>query len=105
VISNLLNCIYTNFRACPSPENFLARTPVAEIGIQSETDVQKVVLAGASNLKYSVAYFSNPSFTFIDHTTPGWMPTPENIAALRDSVRIHSTQKACAFVFNLFGNT
>jgi hypothetical protein len=104
LLSNLLNCIYKNYRACPSPEKFLARATDTDVTTESETGVQGMVLAGASNLKYSVAYFSDPSFTFIDNTIPGWMPTPDNVAVLLEKVRSHSNQKVCAFIFDLFGN-
>jgi hypothetical protein len=41
----------------------------------------------------------------VDNSVPGWMPTPENISALRDSVRAFETEKVSAFVFDLLGNS
>jgi lysophospholipase L1-like esterase len=105
LLSNLLACIFSNFRACSSPENFLLRTTDNRDCPQSESLEQKVVLIGSSNLKYSTPYFSDPSFAFVDNSVPGWMPTPENIVAMRDNVRAHAAQHANAFVFDLLGNS
>jgi hypothetical protein len=60
---------------------------------------------GSSNLKYSTPYFSDQFFTYVDNSVPGWMPTPDNITALRNSVRAYEAEKVSAFVFDLFGNT
>jgi hypothetical protein len=67
--------------------------------------VQRVVVAGASNLKYSVAYFSDPDLEFIDLSSPGWVPTPRNVTILKESVLKQKSQNVTAFVFDLFGNT
>jgi lysophospholipase L1-like esterase len=64
-----------------------------------------VVLCGASNLKCSVACFNDVSFSYVDITVPGWMPTPENIATLSERVRALSADRNSAFVFDLLGNT
>jgi hypothetical protein len=63
------------------------------------------VLIGSSNLKYSKQYFSDQSFTYVDNSVPGWMPTPDNITAMLTSVRAHVAEKVSAFVFDLFGNS
>jgi hypothetical protein len=105
LLSNLLACIFSHFRACSSPENFLVRMTDNRDCPQSETLEQKVVLIGSSNLKYSMPYFSDPSFAYVDNSVPGWMPTPENIVAMRDNVRAHVAQHASAFVFDLLGNS
>jgi hypothetical protein len=105
LLSNLLTCIFTNFRACSSPENFLVRTTEVRTCLRSETSEKKVVLIGSSNLKYSTPYFSDQLFTYVDNSVPGWMPTPENITSLRNSVRAYEAEKVSAFVFDLFGNS
>jgi hypothetical protein len=51
LLSNMLGYIFGTFRACQSSENLLARTTKANCGTRAETDVQKMVVAGASNLK------------------------------------------------------
>jgi hypothetical protein len=96
---------FTNFRACSSPKNFLVRTTEVRTCLRSETSEKKVVLMGSSNLKYSTPYFSDQSFTYVDNSVPGWMPTPENITSLRNSVRAYEAEKVSAFVFDLFGNS
>jgi hypothetical protein len=67
--------------------------------------VQKVVLIGSSNLKNSTPFFKDPAFVFLVNSLPGWMPTPENIAAVLNTVRAHVAQQANAFVFDLLGNS
>jgi hypothetical protein len=67
--------------------------------------VQKVVLIGSSNLKNSTPFFKDPAFVFLDNSLPGWMPTPENIAAVQNTVRAQVAQQANAFVFDLLGNS
>jgi hypothetical protein len=64
-----------------------------------------VVIAGASNLKHSVAYFSDPTLEFIDVSSPGWVPTSGNISDLKEKVTNHCSQNVTGFVFDLFGNT
>jgi hypothetical protein len=105
LLSNLLNHVFAIFRACPSPEKFLARATDTNITSESETIVQRVVLCGASNLKYSAACFNDSSFSYVDNTVPGWTPTPENIAALLERVRVLSADRNSAFIFDLLGNT
>ncbi len=78
---------------------------VANGGHDAEAGVQRVVVAGASNLKYSVAYFSDPDIKFIDLSSPGWVPTPGNVTDLKEKVLSHKSQKVSAFVFDLFGNS
>ncbi len=78
---------------------------MADFGNRSENGKQKVVIAGASNLKYSVAYFKDPNLEFTDLCSPGWVPTPGNVTTLKDGVGKQLTQNARGFVFDLFGNT
>jgi hypothetical protein len=105
LLSILLACVFSNFRACSSPENVLIRTSFPTVRPQSETSVQKVVLIGSSNLKNSTPFFKDPMFVFLDNSLPGWMPTPENIATVQNTVRAHVAQQANAFVFDLLGNS
>jgi hypothetical protein len=105
LLSNLLACIFSNFRACSSPENLLVRTTENNDFAQSEFREQKIVLIGSSNLKYSAPYFNDTSFKYVDNSVPGWMPTPENIVATRENVRTQVDQHASAFVFDLLGNS
>jgi hypothetical protein len=105
LLSILLTCVFSNFRACPSPENILVRTTTPTAQPLSETSVQKVVLIGSSNLKNCTPFFNDPNFVVIDNSQPGWMPTSDNIAALQSTVRAHAAQQVNAFVFDLLGNS
>ncbi len=64
-----------------------------------------MVLAGASNLKYSARHFSDTDFTFVDVSTPGWTANPLNIARLAAEVEHRVKEGAKAFVFDLLGNS
>ncbi len=77
LISLLLNNIFKNFRACSSPEEYLARAD--ESAKLSETIEQKVVLVGASNLNHASQYFEANDLTFENRSIPGWTPTVENV--------------------------
>ncbi len=100
LLGNMLKYIFNNFRACQSPENLLVRTTTANSGHDAETGLQRVVIAGASNLKHSVAYFSDPDIKFFDLSSPGWVPTPGNILDLKEKILFHKSQKVSAFVFD-----
>ncbi len=80
LLRSLLTSFYTNFRACTSPESYLARAP--SNSLNSETVGQNVILAGASNLKYSAKHFTGVNLTFRDISSPGWVANPNNIAGL-----------------------
>ncbi len=102
----LIATIFTNFRACESPENFLVRTENA----QNKTTVpenpeQKVMLAGASNLKYSSVYFSHDKMEFVDQSEPGWSASVSNIGKLLLQTEKNVQDGATAFVFDILGNT
>jgi hypothetical protein len=105
LLGNMLEYIFNNFRACQSPENLLVRTTTANSGHDAETGLQRVVIAGASNLKHSVAYFSDPDIEFFDLSSPGWVPTPGNVLDLKEKILFHKSQKVSPFVFDLFGNS
>jgi hypothetical protein len=58
LLSFLLEQVFVNFRACADPESYLGRVDQAQKNsMTSETHEQTVVLAGASNLKYSAKHF------------------------------------------------
>ncbi len=79
--------IYSNFRPCASPESNLPRAHLAEnTNVTSETQGQKVVLAGASNTKQSAARFNSTFQGCVDISTPGWTPTPGNVAKIKSNV-------------------
>jgi hypothetical protein len=71
----------------------------------SETCERKVVLAGASNLKYSAKHFVCNELKVLDVSCPGWIATPESISKLASIVSEHANLGAVGFVFDLFGNT
>jgi hypothetical protein len=105
LLSTMLNWNFTNFRACASPENYLARATIAEeSNSKSGTGMQKVVLVGASNLNRSQSSFVDPSLVFSNKSVAGWTPVPENIRSLSDMIRQQQEQGAKAFVLNIFGN-
>jgi hypothetical protein len=54
-----------------------------------------VVLAGASNLKYSAACFRHENMTFVDLSASGWMASAESIGELQELVKkqVHDASK------------
>jgi hypothetical protein len=105
LLSTMTNWIFTNFRACASPESYFVRATIAEdSNPKSETDKQKVVLVGASNLNRSVASFSDLSLDFSNKSVADCTPSPENIGLLSDMLRQQHELGAKAFVFDIFGN-
>lgn len=104
-LSSLLNLISKDFRACSSPEIYLIRASSAILKKNTESDEQKVVLVGPSNLKYSARYFMVNDLTFVDNSTPGWTANPPNIARLTAVVEQRVKESAKAFVFDLLGNS
>jgi hypothetical protein len=99
----MLQEIHENFRACQSPETYLARA--AEKPLQSEKKTEKrVLLVGASNLKHSVPHFAGTAMTFANITTVGWMATAENVKNLGALIDSRS-QETDAYVFDLLGNS
>jgi hypothetical protein len=71
----------------------------------SETHEQTVVLAGASNLKYSAKHFVCNGLKIVDVLCPGWTANTDNINKLASTVSDHVNRGAVGFVFDLFGNT
>jgi hypothetical protein len=102
LLSSLLGCIFEKFRACSRPEAYFERAD--EGNILSETTEQKVMLVGASNLRHSLAHFAGTGTCVIDHTIPGWTPSPDNIAK---TVKNTETEPGVSYavVFDLLGNS
>jgi hypothetical protein len=102
LLSLLLNTIFNNFRACSRPEDYLERAD--EIEKISETHEQKVVLVGASNLNRARQYFETAELAVVNHSTPGWTPTLENVKTMTGVVE-NEAKRDSAFVFDIFGNS
>jgi hypothetical protein len=99
----MLQEIHENFRACQSPELYLARAD--EKTFQSEEKMEhRVLLVGANNLKHSVPHFADTTMSFANITTSGWMATAENVKNL-ESLISSRTQETDAFVFDRLGNS
>ncbi len=101
-LGSLLTYIFDNFRACSSPESYLAR--VDENSNTFENQDKNIFLFGASNLRQSLSHFKDKVLQFEHHTVPGWMATQENISLLAKLVESRAGSCA-AFVFDLFGNS
>jgi hypothetical protein len=106
LLSFLLEQVYVNFRACADPESYLVRVDHAQKNnMTSETTEQTVVLAGASNLKYSAKHFVCNGLKIVDVSCSGWTANSDNINKLASTVSDHVKRGAVGFVFDLFGNT
>ncbi len=102
LLSLLLANIFTNFRACSRPEDYLARAD--EIAKESETTEQKVILVGASNLNRASRSFEAPDLIFENHSVPGWTPTADNVKKMSTLVE-DKAKGGAAFVFDILGNS
>jgi hypothetical protein len=103
LLGSLLNCLYSNIRACTSPEEYFARED--EKNNQSEEKHgQRIVLIGASNLGHSVPHLAGTDMVFVPVLKPGWVATVENVVELADTVKglVSTTSQ---FVIDLFGNS
>jgi hypothetical protein len=100
LLGTLLNCIFEKFRACSRPEVYFERA--TETQIISEALPQKVTLVGASNLRHCVSHVAGHGVKVVDHTFPGWTPSPGNVAQLQEKVE---TDMSSSYVFDLFGNS
>jgi hypothetical protein len=103
LLGSLLNCLFSNFRACVSPEEYLARADGTKTSSKNNNE-QKVVLVGASNLGHSVPHFAGSESEIVTVIKPGWIATSENVAVLAGTVK-NLAPTASAFVFDLFGNS
>jgi hypothetical protein len=95
--------LYSNFRACAIPEDYLAREDERKTHSEEKQE-QKIVLIGASNLGHSVRHFASADKIFIPVIKPGWVATVENVAELINVVKVQAPT-ATLFVFDLFGNS
>jgi hypothetical protein len=100
LLGTLLNCIFEKFRACSGPEAYFERA--AENKVTSEAQMQKVTLVGASNLRHCVPHVAGQGVKVIDHTFPGWAPSPGNVAKVQENIE---TDVSSSYVFDLFGNS
>jgi lysophospholipase L1-like esterase len=103
LLSSMLQEIHDNFRACQSPEIYLARADEKPVHSEEKKE-QRVLLVGASNLKHSVPHFADATLTFANITTAGWIATDENVKNLITLINSR-TQETDAFVFDLLGNS
>jgi hypothetical protein len=71
----------------------------------SENHEQKVMLVGASNLRYSSVYLFHDKFEFVDQSEPGWSASVNNIGKLLLQTQKNVQDGAAAFVFDILGNT
>jgi hypothetical protein len=62
------------------------------------------MLVGASNLWHSLPHFAGTGTCVINHTTPGWTPSSDNIAKMLKCTENESGVSS-AFVFDLLGNS
>ncbi len=79
----LLQTIDSNSQTCEAPEDFLVR------GIKvlaAESELRKVVLVGASNLRRCADLFEQAGYMVVDLTVPGWIAPPEKIAQMQEKI-------------------
>ena len=81
------------------------RTDPANVTVPEGTQVQKVVLVGASILKKTTGYMRAEGVEVVDMCVPGWSLTPENVAELTGRLRQLDNPSPVVYVLDLFGNS
>ncbi len=99
LLSALINKLKCTYATSANTEDIFPAEP-AEF---ESTPIQKTVhLFGGSNMKKIAPELEQNNFTVIDHTVPGWVPTPCNIAKLSEI--IERIDPADYVVADLLGN-
>ncbi len=99
----LIGTLHSEFKACPSPESFLARANVSKHCTQLTG--RNVVLAGASNLCHCANYLASAGMKVTSLSKPGWVASKENIAEMSSGVRAMMEQGCSAVIFYLYRNS
>jgi hypothetical protein len=102
LVRTLVETVHRCLQTCASPENFLERDTIA---VASDTNEQKVVLLGASNLGCCAQRLRKRGKQVIDLTQPGWVASSENIEAMAEKLKNTVCNEASTLVFDLFGNS
>jgi hypothetical protein len=101
LVRTLIHTVNKDFQTCSNPESFLVREFMAE---EPDTESQKVILLGASNLGHCADRFRKLGIAVVDLTIPGWIATPENVTALLEKLnKIHCVTQD-RIVLDLYGN-
>ncbi len=65
-------------------------------------ETKTIHVFGASNMRQIIPELEKHGYPVVDHTIPGWMPTPANISALSDS--LSKLDKDSIVITDLLGN-
>jgi lysophospholipase L1-like esterase len=103
LLGSLLNCLFSNFRVCASPEEYLVRADGKDKPCEKSGE-QRIVLVGASNLGHAVPHFAGTKLEFVPVIKPGWVATVDNVVELAGIVKSLAPTTSM-FVFDLFGNS
>ncbi len=99
----LLSALHSEFRACQSPEIYLAKATASKSDPQ--LGGQNVVLAGASNLGQCARYLANAGIKVTNLAKPGWVASKENIMSMATDLRKMTEEGCSAVVLDLYGNS
>ncbi len=80
-----IGTLHSDFKACPSPESYLARATHSNEA--SHSDKQNVVLVGASNLGQCAKYLTDAGMRLTNLAKPGWFASRDNITTATAEVR------------------
>jgi hypothetical protein len=82
----LINTLKCTFATTANTEDIFSDEPAEFESIPSKKTVH---MFGGSNMRKLVPKLEKHNFAVIDHTMPGWVPTPGNLAKLSEKIETH----------------
>jgi hypothetical protein len=95
----LINTLKCTFATTANTEDIFSDEPAEFESIPSKKTVH---MFGGSNMRKLVPKLEKHNFAVIDHTMPGWVPTPGNLAKL--SEKIETAEPSDYVIADLLGN-
>jgi hypothetical protein len=95
----LINTLKCTFPTTANTEEIFSDEPAEFESIPSKKTVH---MFGGSNMRKIVPKLEKHNFVVIDHTVPGWVPTPGNIAKLAE--KIETADPSDYIIADLLGN-
>jgi hypothetical protein len=98
----LLDALSTSLHICLLPETHVSRE---NMSARNEKDtLDRLIVIGASHMKRVVPFLRENGNEVVDLSTPGWIPSPANVAKLLDSVAGTEVGSDTVVVLDLLSN-
>jgi hypothetical protein len=99
LLSSLVSLLKCTFATYANVEDLFSNEPAQQ---ESMLETKTIHVFGASNMRQIIPELEKHGYPVVDHTIPGWMPTPANISALSDS--LSKLDKDSIVITDLLGN-